>query len=200
MRAWPSVGTGFTQRQRGGGVGFAGHDVDRPRAGAVAGPGPVPGSTKARHVGEWEEPSGESRLILQLDHSMGLVSRASFRDDEPVRRHRADRTSPLWRGFAAVAGSIVMKSAKLEVDTELFPFKSRTIKLRSGATIHFIDEGQGPLLLLLHGNPTWSFLYRNIVLGLKDGFRSASRPTIPASVCQSPRRATVSPPRSTPTS
>ncbi len=64
-----------------------------------------------------------------------------------------------------------MKSARFEVDTELFPFKSRTVKLRSGATIHFIDEGQGPLLLLLHGNPTWSFLYRNIVLGLKDRFR-----------------------------
>ncbi len=47
-----------------------------------------------------------------------------------------------------------MKSARLEVDTELFPFKSRTVELRSGATIHFIDEGQGPLLLLPHGNQT----------------------------------------------
>ncbi len=76
-----------------------------------------------------------------------------------------------WRGFAAVAGSIVMKSARFEVDTELFPFESRTVELRSGATIHFNNEGQGPLLLLLHGNLTWSFLYRNIVWGLKDRFR-----------------------------
>ena len=64
-----------------------------------------------------------------------------------------------------------MKSARFKVDTELFPFKSRSAELGSGATIHFIDEGQGPLLLLLHGNPTWSFLYRNIVSGLKDRFR-----------------------------
>ncbi len=28
-----------------------------------------------------------------------------------------------WRGFAAVAGSIVMKSARFDVDTELFPFE-----------------------------------------------------------------------------
>ncbi len=64
-----------------------------------------------------------------------------------------------------------MTSTRFEVDTELFPFESRTVELRSGATIRFIDEGQGPLLLLLHGNPTWSFLYRDIVSGLKDGFR-----------------------------
>ena len=64
-----------------------------------------------------------------------------------------------------------MKSARFEVDTELFPFESRPVELRSGATIHFNNEGQGPLLLLLHGNLTWSFFYRNIVWGLKDRFR-----------------------------
>ena len=48
-----------------------------------------------------------------------------------------------------------MKSARFEIDTELFPFQSRTVAVGSGATIHFVDEGQGPLLLLLHGNPTW---------------------------------------------
>ncbi len=66
------------------------------------------------------------------------------------------------------------KSARFEVDIELFPFKSRTVKLESGASIHFVDEGQGPLLLLLHGNPTWSFLYRKIILGLRDRFRCVS--------------------------
>lgn len=32
-------------------------------------------------------------------------------------------------------------------------------------------KGRGPLLLLLHGNPTWSFLYRDIIAGLKEQFR-----------------------------
>ena len=64
-----------------------------------------------------------------------------------------------------------MKSARFEIDTELFPFQSHTVAVGSGATIHFVDEGQGPLLLLLHGNPTWSFLYRSIIAGLKDRFR-----------------------------
>jgi haloalkane dehalogenase len=37
--------------------------------------------------------------------------------------------------------------------------------------VHYIDEGSGRSLLLLHGNPDWSFLYRNIVVALRDGFR-----------------------------
>jgi haloalkane dehalogenase len=36
---------------------------------------------------------------------------------------------------------------------------------------HFLDEGQGPPLLMVHGNPTWSFYWRNLVLGLRDQYR-----------------------------
>lgn len=57
------------------------------------------------------------------------------------------------------------------VDRTLFPFESRFVTLASGARIHYVDEGQGPLLLLLHGNPTWSFLYRDIIAELKDSYR-----------------------------
>ena len=37
--------------------------------------------------------------------------------------------------------------------------------------MHYVDEGEGPPLLLLHGNPTWSFLYREMIKGLRDRFR-----------------------------
>ena len=37
--------------------------------------------------------------------------------------------------------------------------------------VHYFDEGEGPPLLLLHGNPTWSLIYREIVKGLRDRFR-----------------------------
>ena len=40
-----------------------------------------------------------------------------------------------------------------------------------GARVHYVDEGDGPPLLLLHGNPTWSFLYRDVIRGLRDRFR-----------------------------
>jgi haloalkane dehalogenase len=56
------------------------------------------------------------------------------------------------------------------VSDELFPFESHFIDVE-GANVHYIDEGQGPVMLCLHGNPTWSFLYRHIVTGLRDRFR-----------------------------
>lgn len=56
------------------------------------------------------------------------------------------------------------------VPDELYPFEDRYLEL-SGAHVHYVDEGQGPTLLLLHGNPTWSFLYREIIRGLRGRFR-----------------------------
>lgn len=53
---------------------------------------------------------------------------------------------------------------------DLFPFESRFLEVR-GARVHYVDEGSGPTILMLHGNPTWSFLYRGVILGLRDRFR-----------------------------
>jgi haloalkane dehalogenase len=56
------------------------------------------------------------------------------------------------------------------VDDELFPFDSRFVDI-DGHSIHYVDEGAGPTLLLLHGNPTWSFVYRDVIRALRDEFR-----------------------------
>lgn len=37
--------------------------------------------------------------------------------------------------------------------------------------MHYIDEGSGPVVLCLHGNPTWCYLYRNVIRELRDSFR-----------------------------
>jgi haloalkane dehalogenase len=63
-----------------------------------------------------------------------------------------------------------MVSRPAWVSDELFPFDSRFLDV-GGANVHYIDEGDGPVFLALHGNPTWSFLYRHIVQGLADRFR-----------------------------
>jgi haloalkane dehalogenase len=55
-------------------------------------------------------------------------------------------------------------------DPALYPFESRWFDSSRGR-LHYIDEGTGPPILLCHGNPTWSFLYRGIVVGLRDHFR-----------------------------
>jgi len=56
------------------------------------------------------------------------------------------------------------------VDPTLFPFESHFTDI-AGCRIHYVDEGSGPVLLLLHGNPTWSFLYRGIIERLRTQFR-----------------------------
>ena len=60
---------------------------------------------------------------------------------------------------------------KFEVNKKLFPFKNNFIKIKKGIDVHFVDEGKGPVILMLHGNPTWSFLYRKMITALKSDFR-----------------------------
>ncbi len=55
----------------------------------------------------------------------------------------------------------------------LYPFESHYFSLHEEAEykIHYIDEGRGDPILCLHGNPTWSFFYRNIVKELRSQYR-----------------------------
>jgi len=48
------------------------------------------------------------------------------------------------------------------------PFRRRVAVL-GGRRMHFIDEGEGRPVLLVHGNPTWCFLWRKVIARLKDG-------------------------------
>ena len=51
-----------------------------------------------------------------------------------------------------------------------YPFESHWIQV-DGHTMHYIDEGSGPVLLMVHGNPTWSFAWRNLVSALSKNYR-----------------------------
>lgn len=50
----------------------------------------------------------------------------------------------------------------------LYPFRPRTWRTPGGAAMRFVDEGprSSEAVLLLHGNPTWSFFYRNLITAL----------------------------------
>ncbi len=60
---------------------------------------------------------------------------------------------------------------RFAANAALYPFASHWLDLRDGGRIHYVDEGEGPVLLLLHGNPAWSFLYRKIIPRLSRSFR-----------------------------
>ena len=51
-----------------------------------------------------------------------------------------------------------------------YSFNSHYLTLPHGR-LHYLDEGQGPAVVLVHGNPTWSYYYRNLVRVLARRFR-----------------------------
>ncbi|BCO35933.1 haloalkane dehalogenase [Mycobacterium heckeshornense] len=59
-------------------------------------------------------------------------------------------------------------------DPSLYPFTSHWFDSTRGR-VHYIDEsstgGNGVPIVFCHGNPTWSFLYRDIIIALRDKFR-----------------------------
>ncbi len=56
------------------------------------------------------------------------------------------------------------------VDLPLFPFAPHYCEYQ-GLRMHYLDEGKGDPVLLLHGEPTWSYLYRRMIPQLSSRFR-----------------------------
>ena len=51
-----------------------------------------------------------------------------------------------------------------------YPFQPRYCEV-DGHRLAYLDEGSGPPVVMVHGNPSWSYLYRNLVLALRDRYR-----------------------------
>ncbi len=56
------------------------------------------------------------------------------------------------------------------LDRVEYPFQSNYHRINSHQ-LHYIDEGSGDLLLFVHGTPSWSFDFRNVIVRLRDSFR-----------------------------
>ena len=65
---------------------------------------------------------------------------------------------------------ITTSNAQEWLDRQLYPFDSHYIQLETGK-MHYVDEGQGEVLLFVHGTPTWSFLYRGFIRELSKNYR-----------------------------
>ncbi|MBX5157546.1 alpha/beta fold hydrolase [Rhizobium sp. NZLR8] len=64
--------------------------------------------------------------------------------------------------FSGPALSMPALSMPAWVDREAYPFTSKWFDLPDGR-MHYIDEGEGDILLFAHGNPSWSFEYRHLI-------------------------------------
>lgn len=57
-----------------------------------------------------------------------------------------------------------------EIPSFMSEFNSRFLDYK-GKTLHFVDQGVGQPIVLLHGNPTWSFLYHKMIPALSKKYR-----------------------------
>ncbi len=56
------------------------------------------------------------------------------------------------------------------IDRDAYPFQSHYFDA-DGGRMHYVDEGQGRPLVMVHGTPTWSFLYRKLIKDLSGEYR-----------------------------
>lgn len=81
---------------------------------------------------------------------------------------------------------------KMEITTTTqFPYQSQYINVL-GSKMHYVDEGEGDPILFIHGMPTWSYLWRNVIPFVKNsgrcialdliGFGKSEKPDIKYSV------------------
>ncbi len=72
--------------------------------------------------------------------------------------------------------------------SSLYPFEANFRTLACGYAMNYIDEGEGHPVVMVHGNPTWSFFYRNVILKLRDSHRCIAPDHIGCGLSDKPQR------------
>lgn len=74
------------------------------------------------------------------------------------------------------------------IDRTLYPFDHHFVDVPDGR-MHYVDEGDpaNPVILMMHGTPTWSFLYREPIKALRDHFRVVAPDSLGFGLSDKPR-------------
>lgn len=78
------------------------------------------------------------------------------------------------------------------IDRALYPFRSRWVETAHGR-VHYVDEGEGPAILMVHGTPTWSFLFRGLIADLSRDHRVVAPDHLGFGLSEKPREAPYRP-------
>jgi pimeloyl-ACP methyl ester carboxylesterase len=103
------------------------------------------------------------------------------RSTQRSRRSRLGATVFVVLGAVELLGVVVALSGEtssppgvqglaFDVPRAAFDVDHKFLEL-DGARIHYVDEGVGETLLFLHGNPAWSFQWRELIVGLRGSYR-----------------------------
>ena len=111
----------------------------------------------------------DQRISVPLERRGGGERRILADRRSWTERRRAPATTPHVPAGAPLTGA--PRTRKFAVDLAEYPFADRWLE-RGGSALHYVDEGSGLPVLMLHGNPTWSFLYRNVIKQLGGACRA----------------------------
>lgn len=75
-----------------------------------------------------------------------------------------------------------------------YPFPSSLFDTGAGR-MHYVDVGEGPVVVLVHGTPTWSFLYRRLIDDLQQDHRVIALDLLGFGLSDKPQTEAVAPPR-----
>ncbi|MFP4476791.1 MAG: alpha/beta fold hydrolase [Desulfatibacillaceae bacterium] len=142
-----------------------------------------------RHIGEYTLPArGVQRIIhnitgnyrhvekMEAESPPWLVTRIAGPGADP---RVVKRQHPIQHAVGSVSRGVLRKVLGLKYKPEMpiklkdiddFPVEFKTMEIE-GHRINYVDEGEGETLLMLHGNPTWSYLYRHLIADLKKDYR-----------------------------
>lgn len=81
---------------------------------------------------------------------------------------------------------------KNNINSQLYPFKSNYLETSAGH-LHYLDEGEGPVLLMVHGTPAWSFSYRHLIRELSQDYRCIAVDHLGFGLSNKPHKADYSP-------
>ena len=72
------------------------------------------------------------------------------------------------------------------VDRDEYPFAPHWLDV-PGGRLHYVDEGEGPAVVMVHGNPAWSFPYRTLILRLRGAYRCVAPDHLGFGLSEKPR-------------
>jgi pimeloyl-ACP methyl ester carboxylesterase len=72
-------------------------------------------------------------------------------------------------------------------DRDGYPFESKTLELPEGR-LHYIDEGSGPPIVFVHGTPSWSYDFRELIGSLRSRYRSIALDHLGFGLSDRPKR------------
>ena len=75
-----------------------------------------------------------------------------------------------------------------QIFSELYPFSQNYFVQPGGFRQHYVDEGQGEPLVMIHGNPSWSFLYRDMIKEFRSSMRTIAPDHIGCGLSEKPSK------------